>query len=88
VSVLARELMRNPANGYRIVGVGVPGYGEPRGEAMLVNGEEIPILGDEVRALEAINECSANTPSRSPARSIFGVDGIRKLLWQLEPLGR
>ena len=85
VSVLARELMRKPANGYRIVGVGVPGYGEPRGEAMLVNGEEIPILGDEVRALEAINECSANTVAITGTEH-FGVDGIRKLLWQLEPL--
>jgi exopolysaccharide biosynthesis polyprenyl glycosylphosphotransferase len=85
VSVLARELMRKPANGYRIVGVGVPGYGEPRGEAMLVNGEEIPILGDEVRALEAIDECSANTVAITGTEH-FGVDGIRKLLWQLEAL--
>src|ERR1700736_2956382 len=38
VSVLARELMRNPADGYRIVGVGVPGYGDARGETMVVNG--------------------------------------------------
>jgi len=52
---------------------------------MLVNGEEIPILGDEVRALEAINECSANTVAITGTEH-FGVDGIRKLLWQLEPL--
>ncbi len=61
VSVLARELMRKQAHGYRIVGVGVPGYGERRGEAIVVNDVEIPILGDEFAALAAIKECGANT---------------------------
>jgi exopolysaccharide biosynthesis polyprenyl glycosylphosphotransferase len=83
VSVLARELMRKPANGYRIVGVGVPGYGDSRGETIAVNGEEIPILGDDVRALAAVNECGANTVAITGTEH-FGVDGIRKLLWQLE----
>jgi exopolysaccharide biosynthesis polyprenyl glycosylphosphotransferase len=85
VSVLARELTRKPDNGYRIVGVGVPGYGEPRGEAILVNGEKIPVLGDEVRALAAINECGANTVAITGPEH-FGVDGIRKLLWHLKAI--
>src|SRR6201999_1290945 len=80
VSSLARELMRNPAHGYRIVGVGVPGYGRPRGEAIVVNGETIPVLGDEVSALRAIEECGANTVAITDTEH-FGADGMRRLLW-------
>jgi exopolysaccharide biosynthesis polyprenyl glycosylphosphotransferase len=85
VSVLAREMTRKPNNGYRIVGVGIPGYGQPRGETILVNGEEIPILGDEAHALAGINECGADTVAVTGTEH-FGVDGIRKLLWHLESL--
>lgn len=85
VSVLAREITRKPNNGYRIVGVGVPCYGEPRGETLLVNGQEVPILGDDIRALAAITECGANTVAITGTEH-FGADGVRKLLWQLEAL--
>jgi exopolysaccharide biosynthesis polyprenyl glycosylphosphotransferase len=85
VSVLARELMRKPALGYRIVGVGIPGYGAPMGEAITVSGEEIPILGDEDAALAAIRECGANTVAITGTEH-FGVDGIRRLAWQLEAM--
>jgi exopolysaccharide biosynthesis polyprenyl glycosylphosphotransferase len=85
VSVLARELMRKQEHGYRIVGVGVPGYEESRGEAIVVNGEDIPILGDEFAALAAIRECGANTVAITGTEH-FGVDGIRRLVWQLEAM--
>jgi exopolysaccharide biosynthesis polyprenyl glycosylphosphotransferase len=85
VSVLARELTKDATNGYRIIGVGVPGYGEPRGETIAVNGEEIPILGDERRALTAVKECGANTVAITSTEH-FGVDGIRQLLWELEEI--
>src|ERR1700761_754273 len=79
VSVLARELMRKPANGYQIVGVGIPGYKGPLGKAIVVNGEEIPILGDETAALDAIEKCGANTVAITGAEH-FGVDGMRRLV--------
>jgi exopolysaccharide biosynthesis polyprenyl glycosylphosphotransferase len=85
VSVLAHEITRKPNDGYRIVGVGVPGYGEPRGETLMVSGREVPILGDEVRALAAINQCGANTVAITGTEH-FGANGLRKLLWRLEAL--
>jgi exopolysaccharide biosynthesis polyprenyl glycosylphosphotransferase len=85
VSVLIRELLRNPANGYRIVGVGLVGYGKPSGDAIVVNGKEIPILGDEVAALAAIEACGADAVALTSTEH-FGVDGIRKLVWQLEAM--
>jgi exopolysaccharide biosynthesis polyprenyl glycosylphosphotransferase len=85
VSVLVREITRKQNDGYRIVGVGVPGYGEPRGETLMVNGREVPILGDEMRALAAINHCGANTVAITGTEH-FGANGLRKLLWRLEAL--
>lgn len=85
VAVLAHNLMRKQASGYRIVGVGIPGYGEPNGEVIVVNGEEIPILGDEVAALGAIEECGANTVAITGPEH-FGVNGVRRLVWQLEAM--
>src|SRR4029077_4944583 len=38
VTNLVNELIDNPKDGYRIVGVGLSGYGPPRGEHLMVNG--------------------------------------------------
>lgn len=86
VQTLANELTRIPSDGYRVVGVGVPGYGPPRGEHITVNGRTIPIIGGESHALEAIRTCGADTVAIAGTEH-FGVRGIRRLIWDLEPLG-
>jgi exopolysaccharide biosynthesis polyprenyl glycosylphosphotransferase len=86
VENLANELVRNPMDGYHIVGVGVPGYGAPRGEHVTVNGRPVPIVGGESYALEAIRNCGADTVAIAGTEH-FGVRGIRRLLWDLEPMG-
>ncbi len=83
--MLARELMRQPTDGYRIVGVGIPGYAPQGDETLEVCGQEIPILGDEVQALAGIEAVGANTVAITGTEH-FGADGIRKLLWQLEEI--
>jgi exopolysaccharide biosynthesis polyprenyl glycosylphosphotransferase len=86
VEHLANELTRNPMYGYQIVGVGIPGYGPPRGEHITVNGRMIPIIGGETHALEAIRTCGADTVAIAGTEH-FGVRGIRRLIWDLEPMG-
>jgi exopolysaccharide biosynthesis polyprenyl glycosylphosphotransferase len=86
VQNLASELTRNAVDGYRVVGVGVPGYGPSRGERITVNGRQIPIIGGETQVLEAIRTCGADTVAIAGTEH-FGVRGIRRLLWDLEPLG-
>jgi len=86
VETLANELVRNPMDGYHVVGVGVPGYGPPRGEHVTVNGRLVPIIGGESYALEAIRTCGADTVAIAGTEH-FGVRGIRRLLWDLEPMG-
>jgi exopolysaccharide biosynthesis polyprenyl glycosylphosphotransferase len=86
VENLANELVRNPMDGYHVVGVGVPGYGPPRGEHVTVNGRVVPVIGGESYALDAIRTCGADTLAIA-GTECFGVRGIRRLLWDLEPMG-
>lgn len=86
VELFANELVRNPLDGYHVVGVSVPGYGPPRGEQITVNGRSVPIIGGESQALEAIRTCGADTVAIAGTEH-FGVRGIRRLLWYLEPMG-
>ncbi|WP_082958544.1 sugar transferase [Mycobacterium sp. E3198] len=85
VSHLARELIRNPNDGYAVVGVCIPGYGPPRGETLTVQGQQIAILGDETTAVSAIAGCGADTVAVTRTEH-FGVHGIRDLMWLLETM--
>ncbi|MGC2652824.1 MAG: sugar transferase [Mycobacterium sp.] len=85
VSHLAHELTRNPRDGYVVLGVCIPGYGPSRGKKLMVHGREIPILGDETRALAAIGHCGADTVALTGTER-FGVQGIRQLMWRLETM--
>jgi exopolysaccharide biosynthesis polyprenyl glycosylphosphotransferase len=85
VSQLAEELTRNSRDGYVIVGACIPGYGSSRGKKLLVHGREIPILGDETRALAAIGSCGADTVALTGTER-FGTRGIRQLMWRLESM--
>lgn len=85
VSHLARELIRNPKEGYVVVGVCIPGYGPPRDETLKVQGRDIPILGDESSAVSAIGLCGADTVAVTRTEH-FGVHAIRDLMWRLETM--
>jgi exopolysaccharide biosynthesis polyprenyl glycosylphosphotransferase len=86
VEHLATELTRNSIDGYQVTGVAIPGYGPPRGEHITVNGELIPVVGDETHALDAIRTCGADTVAIAGTEH-FGVRGIRRLIWDLETMG-
>jgi len=85
VSHLVTELTENPKNGYQVVGVGISGYGPPRGENLVINGQEIPILGGETHALQVIRTCGADTVAIA-GTEYFGCQGIRRLIWELESM--
>lgn len=83
---LAAELTRSRGDGYRVVGIGVPGYGPPRGEQIAVGDEDVPIMGGESNMLAAIRQCGADTVAIASTECL-GVRGIRRLIWDLEPMG-
>jgi exopolysaccharide biosynthesis polyprenyl glycosylphosphotransferase len=85
VSHLARELARNPLDGYVVVGVCIPGYGPRRGNTLAIGGRNVPILGDATHAVAAIHSCGADTVAITQTDH-FGMHGIRDLMWQLETM--
>jgi exopolysaccharide biosynthesis polyprenyl glycosylphosphotransferase len=86
VANLASELTDDPKNGYHVVGACITGYGAPRDEHLVVNIREIPILGSASYALQAIGDCGADTVAIAGTGD-FGVQGLRRLIWELEPMG-
>lgn len=83
---LAVELNSNAMDGYHVVGVCIPGYGAPRAETMAVAGHEIPIVGGESFALQAIRLWGADTVAVAGTGQ-FGIQSLRKFIWELEPMG-
>jgi exopolysaccharide biosynthesis polyprenyl glycosylphosphotransferase len=83
---LANELTASAKDGYQVVGICIPGYGPPRGEHLMVNDRKIPIVGGEDYALHAIRTCDADTVAIASTGQ-FGAKGVRRLIWQLEPIG-
>lgn len=82
---LVTELTGNVENGYSVVGIGIPGYGAPTGEHLTINGRLIPIVGGEAHVLQAVRGCGADTVAIAGTEH-FGGKGIRRLIWDLEPM--
>lgn len=85
VTNLASELTADPGSGYQVVGIGIPAYGPPRGEHLTINGRDVPIVGGEPHLMAAIQNCGADTVAIAGTEH-FGFKGIRKLIWELEPM--
>ncbi|OBB04111.1 polyprenyl glycosylphosphotransferase [Mycobacteriaceae bacterium 1482268.1] len=83
---LADELTSSPDHGYRVVGIAIPGYGAPRGEHLTINDQEIAVIGGEGDVLEAIRRRNVDKVAIA-GTDHFGVKGIRRLIWELEPMG-
>lgn len=86
VTHMMEELSCDPTDGYRIVGACIPGYGPAVGEALCIGGYSVPVLGGESAVLEAISAVGADTVAVAGTEH-FGVSGIRRLIWKLEPMG-
>jgi exopolysaccharide biosynthesis polyprenyl glycosylphosphotransferase len=86
VTELATDMMKDPRDGYHIVGVGIPGYGEARGEVLTIGGRDVPVIGGEAQVVHAIHSYGADTVTITGADA-FGARGIRRLVWELEPMG-
>lgn len=83
---LARELDDNPTDGYRVVGICIPGYGPPRTEYLAVGDRVVPVVGGEDHALQAILAHGADTVAIAETGHL-GIHGLRRLIWALEPMG-
>ena len=64
----------------------IPGYGDPCGEYLTVNGRSVPIVGGDGHILDAIRSLGADKVAIA-GTDHFGVKGVRRLIWELEPMG-
>ncbi|MGX6508898.1 sugar transferase [Rhodococcus sp. SJ-2] len=81
---LSRTFDRQFTDGYQVVGVCVPAYSGVVGDEIDVDGRAVPILGDEHSVLEALAASGADTVAVT-ATETLGHDGIKDLVWKLEP---
>lgn len=82
---LGSSFERKFTDGFRVVGVCVPRYSGVVGEAIDVDGRDVPIFGDEHSIVEALVASGADTVAVT-ATETLGPEGIKDLVWQLEPL--
>lgn len=84
VALMSNIFRRNTAEGYRVAGVCVPRYSGGRGEYLDVGGEQVAIYGDERSVVSALAASGADTVVVT-ATETLGHEGIRDLVWELEP---
>lgn len=82
---MATVFERDPAAGYRVVGVCEPGRGHA-GEVLDIEGHHVPVLGDESTVIDAVEASQADMVAVSNTE-FFGNEGMRALAWQLEATG-
>lgn len=81
---LGSTFERKFTDGYRVVGVCVPAYSGTVGEEIDVDGRPVPIFGDEHTIVEALGASGADTVAVA-ATETLGPEGIKDLVWKLEP---
>ena len=84
VKHMASSFERRSRDGYRVVGVCVPRSSGVAGEAIDVDGRPVPIFGDEHSVVEALVASGADTVAVT-ATETLGPEGIKDLVWKLEP---
>ncbi|MFD1810860.1 sugar transferase [Rhodococcus gannanensis] len=84
VRLMTRTFQRGVSDGYRVVGVCVPRYAGAVGQHMEVDGNRVAIYGDEGSVVPALAASGADTVVVT-ATETLGHEGIRDLVWELEP---
>ena len=83
---VARSFARDTASGYRVVGVCMPPGARGDAGTLRIGNTDVPILGDENAVVEAVRTSGADTVAVTDTEHL-GPDGIRNLVWALEPMG-
>ncbi|MBH0122993.1 sugar transferase [Rhodococcus sp. CX] len=84
VRLMVETFERNSTDGYHVAGVCVPRYSGIAGDHMEVAGKRIPVYGDEHSIVDALRASGSDTVAVA-ATETLGPDGIRDLLWEMDP---
>lgn len=85
VTNLVSELMDNPRNGHHVLGVCLTDHDAQLGGHLTVNERRIPVLGGVGETVSAVASCGADTVAIAGTAD-FGAKGLRRLIWELEPM--
>lgn len=83
---LVGDLVENPMDGYRVVGVCLTDLDPSDDDYLRVNQHTIPIIGGANSVLHGIHEYGADTVAIAGTAG-FSLAGLRRLMWNLEPMG-
>ena len=82
VEEIVRQARLAPYAGFYVVGACVPETEAP----LVVDGEEVPVVGTPIDAADRVAELGADTVAVAGGWAM-GLDGVRRLSWQLEGTG-
>ncbi|MEV0764320.1 sugar transferase [Nocardia sp. NPDC050435] len=84
---MAAAFSEDPASGYRVVGVCIPdGPASTTEYALAASGHRFSVVGDDRSVLEAVRHSRADTVAVT-ATDYLGPAELRRMAWQLDPLG-
>ncbi|WP_067689330.1 sugar transferase [Nocardia jejuensis] len=83
---MVSALSRDPGNAHQVVGVCTRGGGPLTERGLLVDGREIPIVGNDLKVADAVRRVGADTVAITTTGTLNGVD-FRLLAWELDELG-
>lgn len=83
-TTMAAAFERNASSGCRVVGACVPG--NHSADDLDVGGHRVPVLGSELDVVSVLRRTGASMVAVT-ATEHLGAEGLRQLLWDLEPLG-
>ncbi|WP_433205638.1 sugar transferase [Nocardia sp. CA-107356] len=84
---MATAFSRDPASGYRVVGVCIPDGGADATEyAIRASGKSFSVVGDDRSVLDAVRRSGADTVAVTATDHLGPVE-LRRMAWDLDPLG-
>lgn len=83
---VAATFVRDPAAGYRVVGICTPAGPTAQNDAIDVDAQAIPIVGIDQAIADAVRHTGAHTVALAATDHLHPTE-IRRLIWELDSLG-
>ncbi|MBI3225690.1 MAG: sugar transferase [Mycolicibacterium cosmeticum] len=83
---IAKEVAKDPWAAYHVAGVCTPAGPTGTNDAIVVNGEAVPIVGVDQAVLDAVARTGAESVALAATDHLRPIE-IRRLMWELEAVG-
>ncbi|AKK30218.1 UDP-phosphate galactose phosphotransferase [Mycobacterium sp. EPa45] len=83
---VAATFVRDPAAGYRVVGICTPAGPTAQNDAIEIDGQAVPVVGIDQAIADAVRRTHAHTVALAATDHLHPTE-IRRLIWELDSLG-